>query len=244
VLQLAELIERLPQKIQFSIETRIELVPPEVLRLLKRVGLTSITVGIETPDDSTLQNFRRAPVAGDRQREFIATCGSLGIRTVAGFLIGFPEDTEESIRRVLSYAIDVKPTFANFNVVTPYPGTPFFEQVRDQIGDHDFSHYTVYTPVMKYEHLSRERVGELLQKCFRRFYFRWQYLRDNASLLWPGLRRFGFGKTPAANCGAEPAHAEVRRPYSGVDALQRKGLRADGPHHQGYAPESSGRDPQ
>ena len=60
-----KLIGRLPQKIQFSVETRIELMRPEVLRLLKRVGLTSITVGIETPDEETLRRYHRA--AGRRR---------------------------------------------------------------------------------------------------------------------------------------------------------------------------------
>ena len=111
------------RKIQFSIESRIELLPPETLRLLKRAGLTSVTLGIETPSDPTLQNYRRQPIDKDRQQAFIATCRELGIRTVAGFMIGFPEDTELSIRRVRDYAMALGPTFANFNVVTPYPGT-------------------------------------------------------------------------------------------------------------------------
>lgn len=230
VFELAEQLGRLPRKIQFSVETRIELVPPEVLRLLKRVGLTSITVGIETPDDQTLQRYRRAPVRDDRQREFVATCRSLGIRTVAGFLIGFPDDTETSIRQVIDYAKQIGPTFANFNVVTPYPGTEFFEQIKDRIADFDFSRYTVYTPVLKYEHLTREQMAELHAKCFRRYYFRWQYLRENAHLLWPGLRRFGIGLQEPETPVAEPAHPGVPKPISGLDLLRRKGLRQDGPH--------------
>jgi anaerobic magnesium-protoporphyrin IX monomethyl ester cyclase len=239
VFRLADLIGRLPQKIQFSIETRIDLLPPETLRILKRVGLTSITVGIETPDDATLQHYRRAPIDGDRQRAFIAACRSLGIRTVAGFLIGFPEDTEESIRRVWNYAIAINPTFANFNVVTPYPGTQFFEQMRQRIGDFDFSRYTVYSPVLRYEHLTPERVSELLGKCFRRFYFRWQYLHDNAALLWPVLRKLGFGTRPSP-AGADSAHPGVPRPLSGLDILDRKGLRTDAPHHRDRAAEQTG----
>ena len=93
VYELAEQIGHLPRKIQFSIETRIELVPSEVLRALKEVGLTSITVGLETPADDTLKRYHRPPVRDDRQKEFIANCREMGIRTVAGFLIGFPEDT-------------------------------------------------------------------------------------------------------------------------------------------------------
>ncbi len=197
VFQLAELIGRLPRKIQFSIETRIDLMRPEVLRMLKRVGLTSITVGIETPDEETLKRYRRAPIRIDRQWEFIDTCRSLGIRTVAGFMIGFPDDTEQSIRRVLDYAKMINPTFANFNIVTPYPGTEFFREIKEQIADFDFSRYTVYTPVLKYRHLSAGQVEELHTKCFRQFYFRWKYLGENAPLLWPWLQTFSRRACPA-----------------------------------------------
>jgi radical SAM superfamily enzyme YgiQ (UPF0313 family) len=235
VVDLAERIGRLPHKIQFSIETRIDLLPGELLRLLKSVGLTSITVGIESPDDKTLRHYRRAPIQEDRQREFILMCRSLGIRTVAGFLIGFPDDTEESISRVRDYAQQVNPTFANFNVVTPYPGTAFFEHMRGQIADTDVSHYTVYTPVLKYEHLTTKRMNELLAKCFHRFYFRWQYLRDNAPLLWPLLGKLGVGRRRAASAASETGHHGVPRPLSGVEVLQRKGLRPDGPHLRGNA---------
>lgn len=241
--RLMDLIGRLPPPasgypVQFSIESRIDLLRPEILRVLKRVGLTSVTVGIETPDDATLRQHRRAPVEQDRQREFIATCRSLGIRTVAGFLIGFPEDTEDSIRRVWEYAIAIGPTFANFNVVTPYPGTQYYDAMRERIADADFSRYTVYGPVLRYEHLTRERMSELLGKCFRRFYFRWRYLRDNAHLLWPALQKVGLGRRSSA-VSADAAHPGVPRPLSGLDVLQRKGLRPDGPHHRGRASEEA-----
>ncbi len=166
--------------------------------MLKRAGLTSVTVGIETPSDATLQTYRRQTIDKDRQQAFIADCRELGIRTVAGFMIGFPEDTEQSIRRVRDYAIALGPTFANFNVVTPYPGTAFFDQLRDRLGEIDYSRFNVYTPLLKYDHLTPERIEWLLAKCFRRYYFRWQYLRENASLLWPVLRRLGHAPQPVS----------------------------------------------
>ena len=172
--RIIEQIARLPQKIQFSVESRIELLPPETLRIMRCAGLTSVTVGIETPSDPTLKNYRRQPIDRDRQQAFIANCRELGIRTVAGFMIGFPKDTEQSIRQVRDYAIALGPTFANFNVVTPYPGTPFFEQMRDRLGEIDYGRFNVYTPMLKYEHLTPERIEQLLANCFRRYYFRWQ----------------------------------------------------------------------
>ncbi len=196
-IRLAEGIARLTPRVQFSIETRIDLMKQETLQILKDAGLVAITVGIETPNEETLRKYKRAPIKDDRQREFVAQCRAMGIRTVAGFMVGFPEDTEENIMWVLRYARKVNPTFANFNVVTPYPGTEFFNEVKDQIADHDFSKYSVYHPVMKYKHLTSEEVSELHSRCFTKYYFRSRYFKDNGLLLWPGLQRFVPGKKAA-----------------------------------------------
>jgi len=228
VLKLAELIGGLPRKIQFSIESRIDLMRPETLKMLKEVGLTAITVGIETPSEETLRQYKRAPINDDRQREFVALCRELGVRTVAGFMIGFPEDNEKAIRDVYRYAKAVNPTWANFNIVTPYPGTEFFHLVKDQIANFDFSQYSVYNPVMKYQHLTPERVAELHSECFQKYYFRGGWLRDNAALVWPWLRSLGLGRAKApqaapAKAPAEPIHAHVGPPKPmGLPILEKR----------------------
>jgi radical SAM superfamily enzyme YgiQ (UPF0313 family) len=229
VLHLAELIGRLPRRIQFSIETRIDLMKPEVLQLLKSVGLTSITVGIETPNEETLRRYHRAPINDDRQRQFVSLCRSMGIRTVAGFMIGFPDDTEGSIRKVLWYAKMVNPTCANFNIVTPYPGTEFFEEMKDQIADFDYSRYSVYTPVMKYKNLTSEQVQQLHAKCFTSYYFRFPYLRDNAHLLWPFLQRLGIGRVKSGG-EAKLTHPNPPPPKAARGKSLPKTIRRDGPH--------------
>ncbi len=109
--------------------------PLEILQALKRVGLTSITVGVERSDAEPLNRFCRTTPPAGSQHKFIATCRELGIRTVAGFLIGFPEDNEQTIRNVLNYALRLNPTFANFNIATPYPGTDFYEQIKYRIAE-------------------------------------------------------------------------------------------------------------
>jgi radical SAM superfamily enzyme YgiQ (UPF0313 family) len=188
-MRLAELIGELPGRVQFSIESRLDLLPAELLVALRRVGLTSVTFGIERPDVATLRAHRRAPIGDDRQRAFIELCRRLDIRTVAGFLLGFPHDTGSTIRAVARYAQSLNPTYANFNIVTPYPGTRFFDDVRGQIASFDYSRYDVYTPVLEYEHLTHAEVTALHAKAFVGFYFRWKYARDNLRLLWPRLGR-------------------------------------------------------
>lgn len=204
-LAVAEGICKLPKKIQFSIETRVDLMREETLRALKDAGLTSITIGIETPDEKTLQRYSRVAINDDRQRDFVALCRQLGIRTVAGFMIGFPGDTKESIYQVLNYARAVNPTYANFNIVTPYPGTGFYNEVKNEIADHDYSKYSVYQPVMKYQNLTAAEVAELHGRCFEKYYFRARYVKENGLLLWPQLRRF-VGKRQKKDA-QDPLHA-------------------------------------
>jgi radical SAM superfamily enzyme YgiQ (UPF0313 family) len=186
-LELAEHIQGLERPVQFSIESRIDLLPAETLRALARAGLTSVTVGIERPDADVLRRHRRVPIGDDRQRAFIELCRELGVRTLAGFMIGFPDDTRERIHEVWRYASWLNPTFANFNLVTPYPGTQFYTQIRDSIASFDFSRYDVYTPVLKYEHLTADEVCELHARAFAQFYFRPKWLTANGPLVWPRL---------------------------------------------------------
>ncbi|MBN2580242.1 MAG: radical SAM protein [Pirellulales bacterium] len=187
--RLAEGIARLPGKIQFSVETRAELLPRELLRALKDAGLCSVTVGAEAPDARRF-SVSRARMRETPQHELIETCRRWGIRTVASFIIGFPEDDEFSIRRVARYARELNPTFANFNLLTPYPGTEYFARHGAEIADFDFTHYTSYLPVMQTPLVLPEDVRRLHARCIARFYNRWRYLRSNASLLWPVWQRF------------------------------------------------------
>jgi anaerobic magnesium-protoporphyrin IX monomethyl ester cyclase len=229
VFRLAELIGQLPRKIQFSIESRLDLLKPDVLRALRAVGLTSITVGIETPSEETLRRYHRAPIRDDRQREFILQCRELGIRTVAGFMIGFPEDTEESILAVLRYAKSVNPTFANFNIVTPYPGTEFFELIKPQIATFDPTKYTVYTPVLKYKNLTPERVSELHAKCFKSYYFRSRWLVTAGPIIYPSLRKLGMGKVELPP-ELPHVHAGPPKPHSVLQIIDSPtSARASGP---------------
>jgi radical SAM superfamily enzyme YgiQ (UPF0313 family) len=236
--QLAELLGRLPRKIQFSIETRTDLLRPEMLRVLKRVGLTSVRVGIETPDQQMQVRHGRVPVDDDRQRDFVALCRGMGIRTAAGFLLGFPDDTETSIRGLLDYATQLNPTRAEFHILRPYPGTRFFDEIQPRTVHGDVAvpaaraDGTTAPQEFSGQALTPEQLETLQGECFERFYGRWQYLQANAHLLWPGLARLGIGREPEATADGTPAHAGPPRPLSGQDLLsrRRRHLRADGPH--------------
>lgn len=210
-IEIAERIGKLPRKIQFSVESRIELLPRELLETLRDVGLTSVTVGIETPSRDTLMKYKRAPIKDDKQGHFVEMCRSLGIRVIAGFMIGFPEDTRETMRAVLRYAKQVNPFGGNFNICTPYPGTGFYGEIEHLVATRDWSRYDVYTPNLTYEHLTAADVTAMHQKCFTQYYFRWKYLRENWQFMLPrlhaGLSAMGLIGSRLTGTGSEAKSA-------------------------------------
>jgi radical SAM superfamily enzyme YgiQ (UPF0313 family) len=184
---LVDRLGRLPTRVQFSIESRIDLLPDELLTALAGVGLTSVTFGVETPDAGLLRQHARAALSAERERTFVEHCRQLGVRTVAGFMLGFADDTEASIRAMRRYAKQLNPTFANFNVATPYPGTAFYEAMKPRISNFDFSRFDGYTPVIEGQHLDQGDIQHWLEKCFVGYYFRGDYVRANWRELWPRL---------------------------------------------------------
>lgn len=229
--EIAERIGKLPRKIQFSVESRIELLSRDLLEILRDVGLTSVTVGIETPSRETLKKYDRAPIRDDKQSGFVDMCRELGIRVVAGFMIGFPEDTRETIRAVLRYAKQVNPFAANFNICTPYPGTKFFEEIADQVATRDWSRYDVYTPNLKYQHLAADEVSKLHQKCFTQYYFRWDYLAANWPFLFPRLhavqQSLGFGKSGMETARRENGPVDANSQDDAVASRENVSANAD-----------------
>ena len=57
---------------------------------------------------------------------------SYGLQTWAAFTIGHDEDTVESVEALCDFAMESKFTFAAFNILMPYPGTPLYAQFEKE----------------------------------------------------------------------------------------------------------------
>jgi len=69
-------------------------------------------------------------------------------------------------------AWDWQPDLANWAMYTPWPYTPLFETLKDQVEVHDFSKYNFVTPIMKPAAMERGELLNGVMKNYRRFYMR------------------------------------------------------------------------
>jgi hypothetical protein len=50
----------------------------------------------------------------------------------AAFLLGYDHETEQSIRDTVDWALSKKFAFSAFNILMPYPATPFYARMQEQ----------------------------------------------------------------------------------------------------------------
>jgi len=190
VKKIAEGLIELNLRIRWACETRTDHLDKELLKLMHQSGLRVINVGIESYDEDVLKKATRIPVAKERQEEIIKYCDQLGIRVTAFYILGLPDDTEETINNTIKYAKKLNTHTALFFINTPFPGTEFFEKNKDNLEEKDWQKYDSYTPVFKHKNLNKTQILELKEKAFVSYYYRPRYLwhfikRILRDIIWP-----------------------------------------------------------
>jgi radical SAM superfamily enzyme YgiQ (UPF0313 family) len=119
---------------------------PELLRLWKQAGLRAVIIGFEAIDDTSLSAMHKASEAR-MNTEAIAILHDLGISIVGDFIIS-PDADEEDFSLLTRYLADHPIDLPMITVLTPLPGTPLYDQLRQRITNHDLDYYTLTNAVI------------------------------------------------------------------------------------------------
>lgn len=105
---------------------------PELMRLFVESGCIGNVIGFESLNVENLRKMRKAPnlAAFDGYTEVTATLRANHLQTWAAFALGYEQDTAESILETCEWGISNHFTFAAFNVLMPYPSTPFYKRLQ------------------------------------------------------------------------------------------------------------------
>ncbi len=175
--KIAELIikEQLNNDFEWACETRLDLIDEKTIDFFYEAGLRGFNVGIESIEPEILKNADRIPINIAHQNKMIEYCHKKGINIAAFYVLGLEKDTEESIKKTISYAKKLNTLVAQFHINTPLPGTPLFEKLKNDIYEKDWEKFTFFNPVFKHKNLSNKKLLELKEKAWVSYYFRFKY---------------------------------------------------------------------
>lgn len=158
--------------------SRVDLIDRELLVAMKRAGCHTIIFGVESASSMILERYQK----GYTRQDILATfrmCRLNGIRTVATFILGLPEETRQTALETIDFLKTIDCDFASFNIAVPRAGTGLRQSaIKDGLvsGDITVMDQSGTSIAMASHHLSSAEIGELKHLALRTFYLRPSYL--------------------------------------------------------------------
>ena len=172
---------------------RVDTLSEELLTKMKDAGCITLFLGVESADQQSLNQVNKNITISKIKKTFELT-KKLGVRTIASVVLGMPGDTRKSIENTIKFVKNLEPNYAIFSLATPYPGTDFYMQSRDDrlLKTNDWSKFNLLTPVMETVDCSLEELGKLQRKAFKEFYARPMYLLRQSWMDGPIIFKTAF----------------------------------------------------
>jgi anaerobic magnesium-protoporphyrin IX monomethyl ester cyclase len=180
--QFADLLLQRNLNIRWGMEARTDCLDLDLLQLFFRAGLRSIEVGVESANEQMLRENRRKTIDRAQQERIIDRCHKLGIRVIANYTLGLPNDTIAGIRETIQYAKKLNTFAIQFTVTTPYPGTPFYENVKHAIFERDWERFNGWTSVYSHPTIPSADIHRLREFAYVSYHLRpryvWRFLQS------------------------------------------------------------------
>ncbi|MFH2060965.1 MAG: radical SAM protein [Pseudomonadota bacterium] len=163
LMKLAQLIEEEGIKKRYHACVRADTIVRhrEVIEKWIDIGLHRVLVGFESFREKDLSLYSKSSSVSTNEKA-IHILNDLDVDYTADFIIR-PDYGVEDFRELRAYVRKNNIQSPSFPVLTPYPGTALFEEVKDQLLTYDFSKYdqnhsvipTKLPPKIFYEELSK-----------------------------------------------------------------------------------------
>lgn len=186
------LLARRDLGMEWSCETRVDLVNETMLRKMRASGCRVIEYGMETGDPHLLETVGKPGANMEDLRTAIRLTRHAGLFARVHIIVGLPGETWETIQRTLDALYELRVDNADFNVITAYPGTGLHKwaEERGYVVARSWSDFTGIDPTMRTEHMTVEDLKNAqlyLDWAFRRrapfmtrWSRRWRVFRYNA----------------------------------------------------------------
>ena len=172
---LCGLIETECRGLKWGCEITVGVIKERSVEYMRRSGCVRINIGIESGNDRILRSVKKGHTI-EKAYTAVDVCRRAGIEVGTFFMIGFPEETEETLRDTLTAIERINTDVVMLSIFTPYPGSELFQVCKDLgVVDDDFditihNHqspencFTAFIPPERFKELVREAAALVARK--------------------------------------------------------------------------------
>jgi len=131
MLKISAEIKRRNLHIPWAMMARADTTDVDTLRSMQDAGLIALKYGVESGVQD-LVNACQKSLDLNKVSETVQQTKDLGIKVHLTFTFGLPGETKRTIEQTVAYAIALDPHTAQFSIVTPYPGSKYFDILDKQ----------------------------------------------------------------------------------------------------------------
>jgi radical SAM superfamily enzyme YgiQ (UPF0313 family) len=161
----------------------------EMLKVMRRAGAKTVYIGVESASPGTLNTLGKK-MDLDTVVRAVELLKKHGFEIFASYILGSPEDTAQSIHETIRFAKRLDTNIAQFSILTPYPGTTLYDELKERIWHRHWPFYDSQHLVFRHNHLSFIRMEWLLFKANFLYYTRSKKARQE---VWQLAKRHKLG---------------------------------------------------
>ncbi|KKL41715.1 hypothetical protein LCGC14_2367520, partial [marine sediment metagenome] len=160
---------------------RVDSVTQELLLKMRQAGCHRVGFGIETGSQEILDSMGKR-ISLEQVERAVGMARKAGIETFGFFMLGFPDDTEQTMQSTIRLARKLPLDLAKASVIMPFPGCAIHEEYARKgllSPPGDYRNYNVNLParqVYRHPSLDWDVIEAYHRRFFRSFYFNPAYL--------------------------------------------------------------------
>jgi radical SAM superfamily enzyme YgiQ (UPF0313 family) len=167
-------VDRIPLGLMIQVDTMCHKIP-RFIEKAKRAGVTRVFIGLENINPDNLVAAKKKQNKIIEYRKMLLAWKGQGILIFAGYIVGFPGDTPESIRRDIDIIKRELPLdVLELNILTPLPGSEDHKVLwSKQVDmDRDLNKYDLEHAVTDHPKMTRRELQAIYEQAWGLYFTR------------------------------------------------------------------------
>ncbi|GAX60434.1 Fe-S oxidoreductase [Candidatus Scalindua japonica] len=159
-------LEKRNLKFKFQCQVHANVITPRVLRLMKRLGIQWIYIGIESGNQQILKNIKKG-ITIEKASNAVHLLKKNGFYVAGMYMIGNIGETSKTVNDTIRFAFTLPTDRAWFSFAAPYPGTQFYD-MADKYGkiiEPDFCKWNQATLVYLPKDIKKDEMYQLMRRA-------------------------------------------------------------------------------